>query len=164
MDHAGGVVSGWRAFTAGVVAGAILSVILALGRAFGLRIDFAQILGTMVEPRPTIFNWMLGYGVYLAVSGIFGLLYSAAFVIAGRAGWRVGALLGIGHAVIAGLLLGLASVLSPAMRHHNELAPGPFMAYWGVAGVVSLFALCIVFGALVGLVYRPGHFRLIREE
>ncbi len=153
--------NGLRAFTAGVVAGVILSVLLALGRAVGLRLDLPWILGTLASPRPTTYNWMVGYAMYLALSGVIGLIYAAAFTVVARAGWRVGALFGIGHAIVAGLLLGLASAVNPAIRHHHLASPGLFLSNWGVFGVIVLFAFCIFYGALVGYIYGPERFRLV---
>lgn len=143
------------AFLAGVIGGAVMTVIMAVERAFGMRIHFEMMLGTMLDGDPSIAKWALGLIVHLALSGVIGLLYAFGFEhVTKRAGWLVGVAFSVVHTVIAGILIGLVPAVSPLVPEIMP-APGPFMSNKGAVYVVAFALLHFVYGAVVGEMYGP---------
>lgn len=83
------------------------------------------------------------------------LVYAWVFEhVTHRAGWIVGAGLGLVHAVISGLGMTIVPLIHPMIPERLP-APGAFMANLGVIGIVAEFALHAVYGAVVGGLYGP---------
>jgi hypothetical protein len=143
-----------KGFIAGVIAAGVLTLIMAFLRWAGMPVAIELVLGTLVTPVAAD-AWLAGFGIHLALGGLFGVLYGVVFeFVTGGAGWSIGAALGILHAVIGGALLALLPLFHPLVPERLA-APGPWWSGAGVLGVVSYVALHLVFGAVVGEVYRP---------
>lgn len=146
-----------KAFTAGVVGGAVMSVIMALVRITmvdrGMNLE--MLLGTMLGLAPTAATWVVGLVIHLVISGAIALIYAWGFErVTHRAGWALGAGFGLIHAVIGGLFMGVMPAMHPLVPGQLP-APGFFMANQGALGVFAFFMLHLIYGAVVGAIYSP---------
>lgn len=142
-----------RAFFAGVNAAFIVTVLMAVGRAAGLDANFEMLLGTFFGGRPGAGTWFLGFLEHLVAGGLLGIGY--IFVmrrLLHRVDWRVGAGIGVLHAVVAGFLLSQILRLHPLVP--NELAqPGMYLSNIGTIGVIAFFLVHAIFGGFIGGMY-----------
>lgn len=144
-----------KAFIAGVVGGAVMSVLLAIGRAMGMPINLEMMLGTMTGMAPGAGTWVLGLIMHLAISGAIGLLYALGFEhVARRAGALPGVVFSLLHIVVGGLVMGAAPSIHPLIPE-AMMAPGAFLSNVGDAGVIAFVALHAIYGAVVGVMYGP---------
>lgn len=150
-----------RAFGAGVVGGIVMSIMLAAARMMGMQANLEMMEGTMLLNAGPAAFW-LGMMMHLVISGVIGLIYGWAFEsVTHKAGWGMGASFGVVHAILAGMFMGMMPMMHPRMPPMNP--PGWFMANLGMMGVVAVFVLHIIYGAVVGGVYgtvddqRPAH-------
>jgi hypothetical protein len=90
---------GWALF--GLLATAALTAVLVVAQLAGLtRMDLPMMLGTLIVDDPDRAR-VVGSVIHLGIGQLFALGYAAVFALLGRAGWRVGAALGLVHAVVA---------------------------------------------------------------
>lgn len=132
---------GARAFGAGVIGALVLSGLMLGMRAAGLPIHIEERLAEMFG----LHAWIVGFIAYLVFGGLIGLIYGGLFEVINQAGVGPGALFGWIHAIFAGFVWAMVN------------GPGRFWWNFGVTGVAVLFLVHIVFGAIVGAVYRPVH-------
>lgn len=144
-----------RAFFAGITGGLVMTVLMFLGRVMGLTsMNMEMIWGTLLIQNPGSGTWFLGFVVHLLASGVIGMLYGAGFEYwIGRADGWVGFGFGIIHAVVGGFLLGVMPAMHPAMPDLVP-APGIFGAYFGAMTVFAFWVLHLVYGVIVGSLYR----------
>lgn len=115
----------------------------------GLSVNVEMIWGTMFLPNSGG-AWLLGLIIHLMVSGIAGLIYAAAFeFITYRASAALGAAFSLVHSVIAGVSIGMLPAIHPRIPEAVP-APGVFMSAMGLTGVVGLFVLHAIYGAIGG--------------
>ncbi len=145
-----------KAFLAGVVGGAVMSVIMFMARTvMHMDVKLELLLGTMIGLTPGTTAWLVGFVMHLMISGLIALAYAWAFEnVLHRAGWQAGALLAVAHIVIAGLFMGMMPAMHPLVP---ETMPGPgfFMLNLGVMGLMAFVMLHVIFGAIVGAMYGP---------
>jgi hypothetical protein len=125
-----------------------MSVPFLLGTAFTPRRDAAKVIGSVV---------------HLVNGQIFALLYVAIFHTLGAAGALRGAAIGFVHAAIV-LLVGvpLLAALHPRIASEKEgptelrqiEPPGPLALHYGVTTPLAVIVSHIVFGLVVGSLYR----------
>jgi hypothetical protein len=71
-----------------------------------------------------------------------------------RSGAAIGAGFGVVHGIIGGLAIGMMPMMH--LRIPEQLpAHGAFMANMGAMGVMAEMVLHIIYGAVVGGIYRP---------
>lgn len=142
-----------RALEAGVAAGGVVAILTWLAYAMRLfPIHVAMTLGTLVVRPPGVAAWMVGLLMHLTISGLVGLVYAAVFEhLLHRAGPGAGALVSVVHAVATGLALGLLPRVHPLIPEVSA-APGAFFSNLPT-GVVTVFALHLVYGIMVGTLY-----------
>lgn len=144
-----------RAFVAGLVGGAVMSVLMWMARTMmGMPANLEMMLGTMVtDPGTTA--WLVGFVMHLMISGAIALIYAWAFEhVTHRAGWVVGVGFGVVHAIIAGVVMGMMPMMHPRMPN-PVMPPGAFMSQLGAMGVLAEFMLHMIYGAVVGAMYGP---------
>lgn len=142
-----------KAFVAGVVGGAIMSVALAIARALGLDIPLELLLGTMIGIAPGPAAWVLGLALHLVISGAIALLYGLGFeYVSRRSGALPGVVFSLVHIVVGGLFLGALPAMHPLIPGTLR-APGTFMSNFGDVGVIAFVVLHAIYGAVVGLMY-----------
>lgn len=147
-----------QAFGAGVVGGIAMSIAMWLARMMGMHVDISMTWGTMFLPAGSA-AWILGFVIHLIVSGLFALGYAWAFEnITHHAGAWTGVLFSLVHTVIAGIFLGFLPMMHPRIPEAMP-APGWFMSNQGAMGVIGLFVLHAIYGAVVGAMYHPVHLR-----
>lgn len=142
------------AFLAGVLGAAVMSVITWAARNYAeMPVNMELMLGTMLGGPPDEAHWFTGLLVHLINGGIFGLVYGWLFEhVTNHAGWLMGLFFGLVHTIAAGIFLGLVPPMH-ALIPEVMAAPGFFMANLGAAGVIALFGLHMIFGAIVGAGY-----------
>jgi hypothetical protein len=150
----------WAALAGGFVGTLVLTTILRAGSELRLtRVDLPFLLGTIVtadRKRAKAIGYLLHFGFGLA----FSLGYFAIFLAIGRAGWLLGALLGVLHAAFAATALVnvLLPVVHPRMGDATTSAdrvalletPGFLMLNYGAATPVVMLVAHIAYGAIVG--------------
>jgi hypothetical protein len=134
-----------RAFAGGVVGGVTALSVLAAARLAGVPVNLTLALEETAGVPLGAPPWFTGFGEALLLAGIVGLLYGGIFEHTRvTASWRRGAILGVVHASLTGLLLALV----PAVDRFP--APGFFMVNLGIAGVLLEIGVHLVYGAIVG--------------
>ena len=92
----------------------MLTTALAAGSQLRItRMDIPFLLGTACTDNRTRAR-VLGYVLHFLAGLVFALVYYAGFVVLGRAGWGLGLVFGIVHALFAGTTL--VNVLLPAVH------------------------------------------------
>jgi hypothetical protein len=136
-------VNAGRAFVAGIVAAAVASAIVLLLRPVGVPLD---IFSRLAE-RSGASSWVVGLTLYVLIGGGVALVYAAFFEWAlHQAGVGPGLLLGACNTIIAGFLWAASGP-----------DPGKFWVHFGAAGIAALFLVHLVYGAVVGGLYRTRH-------
>jgi uncharacterized membrane protein YagU involved in acid resistance len=106
---------------------------------------------------------LYGFLVHLINGWIFSLLYILIFESLGRATWWIGAVIGLGHALlILGVLVSLMPGLHPRMasEQHGPSAnrllepPGFFALNYGFRTPLSVVLAHLVFGIILGVFYQ----------
>ncbi|MDC0743477.1 hypothetical protein [Polyangium mundeleinium] len=142
-----------KAFFAGIVGGAAMTLIIAAARAAGASADVAQLLGTLPGNAPSSLSWLVGFLVTIMMSGLIGIAYGAVFeTITRSAGAATGLKVSLVHLVLAGIFVGLVGVMHPLVPE-VVAAPGFFMSRYGGLGILSFVAAHLAFGAIVGALY-----------
>ncbi len=139
-----------------------------------MKMNFLLIVGTMFLPAgPAAYG--AGLMVHAMMSAVFGLVHGGLLETSGvtspGAGAGLGALFGLGHAAIAGMALGMMPMLHPRMLPERPKLipafaggiseaqerllepPGYFALNYPLPTTIGFFALHILFGLIVGLVY-----------
>jgi hypothetical protein len=154
---------GWVVF--GLLATSALTAVLVLSQLAGMtRMDLPMLLGTLVVDDPDRAR-VLGSVIHLGLGQVFALGYAAVFALVGRAGWSLGAAVGLLHAVVAlTLLVPLLPGVHPRMGSpRSGPATGPVLEPPGLLGLsygrrtaaVALVAH-LAYGLALGLLLRPG--------
>jgi hypothetical protein len=95
----------------------------------------AAVLGTRV--------WAVGLAAHLLVGGVLGLIYAAVFEhVVHQSGIGVGLMVGAYNTIFAGFVWAALG------------GPGAFWDRAGAPGIMALFATHLLFGAIVGGIYR----------
>jgi hypothetical protein len=151
-----------RAFGAGVLGAAVMSVLMAVSRGLGFPVKLELVLGSYITGSTDARGWVVGFLAHFAIGGLFGIVYALGFGRGMRhAGVLPGLALGALHALAAGLVLVALPRVHPLIPD-EIVAPGPFMANLGLMGVISFVGLHLLFGAIVGELCKPleeGHDR-----
>lgn len=92
--------------------------------------------------------------VELLIGGAAAPLYALVFEwTAWLPGWRIGAVMGLVHAGVAGLVIGFLPLLHPEPSPWT--VPGAFLSFQGWGMVCALVFAHLAYGAIVGAHYRP---------
>lgn len=144
-----------KAFAAGVVGGAVMSVLMAIARLLGMPVDLETLLGTMTGMDPGAMAWVLGLVMHLVISGAIALLYGLGFeYVSHRSGALPGVVFSLIHIVVGGLFMGAIPAIHPEVPE-TLAPPGAFMSNLGDMGVVAFVVLHAIYGAVVGVMYGP---------
>jgi hypothetical protein len=154
----------WSSFAGGFLGTLVMTTLLRGAAETGLtRMDLAFLLGTAVSGNRRkakaigyLFHFLLGIG--------FALAYGALFAIVGRSSWRLGAVIGLVHALFTATVLVnvLLPVIHPRMATPdtaaNDIAliepPGFLMLNYGRNTFLINLVAHIAYGAIVGGVVR----------
>lgn len=123
------------------------------------RMDLPFLLGTAFAGTRTRAK-IVGYALHFLAGLLFALIYYAIFLAIGHAGWAIGALLGLAHAMFSGTVL--VNVLLPAVHPRMGtpfsaadsaplIEPPGFMLHnYGRATPVVTILGHVIYGAIVG--------------
>ena len=103
---------------------------------------------TLAYNLPTL---LLGFAVHLFVSGCIGVAYSMLFEAFEEASPRVGLGIGIGHWIIAGILMTAFGVLRPVPL--STALPGWYGLNLGFPTFMIVLLAHLVFGVVMGTLY-----------
>lgn len=144
------------AILAGLVATAVMTALMYLGKAMGMPMDMPRMLGLMfASPDHPGMVYGLGLAVHVMMGVAFAVAYGLLFAALGiDPSWAWGATFGAIHGVIAGVTFGMMPAMHPRMGPGEALAaPGPFGINYGSMVPMGVLLLHVVFGAVVGWVY-----------
>src|SRR5690349_10049597 len=103
-----------RAFGYGVLGAAAISVVSVGLRLLGLPIRIELLLGTGTGLPPGPLAFAVGVAMHLAIGGAFGLLYGWLFErVWNHGGASTGMILGVIHAALIGMAVGLTPQFHP---------------------------------------------------
>jgi hypothetical protein len=157
----------WGAMAGGFIGTLVLTTLLRAASELRLtRIDLPFLLGTVVT-TDRLRAKALGYLFHFFFGFFFALGYYAVFWALGRAGWLLGAALGLVHGVFTGSAL--VNVLLPVVhpRMGTPLSsiesetllepPGFMMLNYGRGSPLASLVAHVAYGALVGGFAALGH-------
>ena len=128
-----------RAFMAGVVGAVVMTLIFIWFTALGIPLPIDTRLAALLGTR----LWAVGLVAHLLVGGLLGLFYAFVFeYIVHQSGLGVGMMIGAYNTIVAGFIWAMLG------------GPGPFWDRAGAAGIFALFLSHVVYGAVVGTLYR----------
>jgi hypothetical protein len=153
-------VSVWGALAGGFAGTIVLTTALTAGTQLRMtRMDIPFLLGTAFTTDRTRAR-LIGYAVHFVNGLLFALIYYAAFVVLGRAGWALGLLFGLAHAMFAGTTLVnvLLPAIHPRMGTPNSAAdsspllepPGFMLLNYGRSTPALTIVAHLAYGAIVG--------------
>jgi hypothetical protein len=121
--------------------------------------DIPFLLGTALTDDRTRAK-LVGYVLHFGAGLLFALIYNAGFIALGRAGWEVGLIFGLAHALFAGTTLVnvLLPVVHPRMGTPSTAAdsspllepPGFMLLNYGRTTPVLTIVAHLAYGAIVG--------------
>jgi hypothetical protein len=157
----------WGTLAGGFIGTLLLTTLLRAASELRLtRVDLPFLLGTMVT-TDRLRAKALGYLFHFFFGFLFALGYYAVFRSLGRAGWLLGAALGLVHALFTGSAL--VNVLLPVVhpRMGTSLSsietetllepPGFMMLNYGRGSPLAGLVAHLVYGTLVGGLAAFGH-------
>jgi len=141
------------AIVAGLAGTTVMSMVMAMAPLMGMpKMDIVGMLGSMFTQDG---NTALGWMMHLMMGIIFGLMYAVLWSLhIGAATLVFGALFGIGHWLIAGLIMGGVPMVHAGVKAGTVQAPGVYMM--NNAGTMAFMGGLIghvVYGLVVALVY-----------
>lgn len=150
----------WAALAGGFVGTILLTSAMRAATAFQLtRIDLPFLLGTAFTADRRRAK-VVGYLLHFSFGLLFALVYFAVFAAIDQAGFVLGGLFGIAHALFAGTaLVGiLLPAVHPRMAHDLSAAdssplletPGFMLTNYGRRTPVVAVVAHIIYGAVVG--------------
>lgn len=150
----------WGAIVGGLLGTVVLTTALRAASELGLtRIDLPFLLGTALT-ADRIRAKLVGYALHFVFGVLFALAYYAVFAVVDRSGILLGALLGVVHALFAGVAL--VNILLPAVHPRMGTGfdaagsapllepPGFMLLNYGRETPVAMIASHVVYGAIVG--------------
>lgn len=141
------------AVVAGLVGTAVMTILMIVAPQMGMpKMDMPALLGSMFGAPG---NKTLGLVMHFMMGIVFAVIYAALFsTIAGTSIILLGALFGVAHWLVVGLMTGMMPMLHVGIKSGQVQAPGIYMTgLGGMLGFVGGLMGHIVFGLVVGLVY-----------
>jgi hypothetical protein len=114
--------------------------------------DLCLLVGAVLTGRVSTGSMIIGCAAQLAVAVVSAYVYALIFeYVTRRAGAVIGFVVGLGHVVVAGFIVGFM----PAARlmEAGVMPPGAFMEYRGSIVLVGFLLAHLAFGTFVGATY-----------
>jgi hypothetical protein len=153
--------SGWGALVGGFAGTLVLTTTLAAASHLRLtRMDIPLLLGTAWTDDRSRAR-VVGYALHFVAGLVFSRVYYKAFVALGRAGWALGMLFGVVHALFPGTTL--VNVLLPAIHPRMGTSitaadsspllepPGFMLVNYGRATPLATILAHHAYGGIVGV-------------
>jgi len=153
-----------RTLLIGVV-GALLAVGIErlAGLVAGRDADLCLLVGALLTRSVTLSAILLGCASQLVVAIISAYIYAFIFeYVTRRAGALVGFIIGLGHVVVGGLVVGLMP--GDRLMDAGVMPPGAFMEYRGAVVLIGFLLAHLAFGTFVGATYGPTVHRASEPE
>lgn len=140
------------AIIAGLVSTLVISAMMAMGPRMGMpEMDMPAMLGSMFGAPP---NKALGWVMHLMLGALFAIVYALLFPVVGGNIIALGAVFGVAHWLVVGLVMGMMPMMHAGIRSGEVAEPGVYMLRQGGAmGFVGGLMGHIVYGLVVGIVY-----------
>ena len=144
----------------GLLGGLIMLVPLYMGRAMApqqMRMDLLRLLGTMTPMRlPLPAAYLAGAMMHAGASVLFAFVHVGLFEVTGINEDLVlwGLLLGLGHWMFSGMMMGMMPLLHPLVAKGELENPGPFALSMGPMTATGFLMLHLLFGVVVGGLYE----------
>jgi hypothetical protein len=153
-------VSVWGALAGGFAGTLVLATALTGATELRLtRMDLPFLLGTAFS-ADRVRAKFIGYTLHFVAGIVFALAYYAVFVVIGHAGWRLGLVFGLVHALFAGTVLVnvILPVVHPRMATFHSAAnsegllepPGFMLMNYGQATPIITLLAHLLYGVIVG--------------
>jgi hypothetical protein len=151
------------AFWAGVIGAAVMVLGMWISRVLGgTEFNFGLWWGSMITGTTTGWTWLLGFLIHLIIGGLVALAFAAVFESLRRSNWWLGLAGGAVFAALAGLVVGALSQVHPAIP--NAVSdPGYYTANYGLPSIITFFAVYLIYGIIVGVMYVPTRIRRVVE-
>lgn len=150
------------AFIAGVIGGAAMVLFVAIVRGLGITsLDLSMLVGSMFTHNVSGGTWVLGFIVHLIVSGLIALIFAAVYEAIRTSNWWLGLIGGAIYAVIAGFIVAAYRVPVTGTATAGLETPGAFAINYGGAALVTFIIAYLIYGIIVGSMYRPVHVRAL---
>jgi hypothetical protein len=148
------------AVVGGFIGTLVLTTVMRAGTEMRVtRIDLPFLLGTALTPN-RVRARAVGYGLHFVAGVAFAGLYFLAFAAVDEAGWVLGALLGLVHALFAGTALvnillplvhpRMATIFSAANSAPLLEPPGFLLLNYGARTPLVMVIAHLLYGAIVG--------------
>lgn len=141
------------AIGSGVIGTAVMTVLMTMAPLMGMpKMDMPALLGSMFGAPG---SRLLGLLMHFMMGTVFGLVYAGLFTaVTGTSIIVLGALFGVIHWLIVGLMTGMMPLMHAGIRSGKVPAPGVYMIrLGGLLGFVGGLLGHVVFGLAVGLAY-----------
>jgi hypothetical protein len=141
------------AIVAGLVGTIVISMVMAMAPRMGMpKMDMVGTLGSMLSKDG---NRTLGWIIHLMMGSIFAIIYAALWSIGiGAVNVVTGALFGIVHWLIAGLVMGGMPMMHAGIKAGTVKAPGVYMlSNGGAMAFMGGLIGHVIYGVVVALVY-----------
>lgn len=150
-----GAIAWADAAVAGAAGATLLGLFLAAVRASRLTdLRLFDQLGSFVARSDTMLASLVGLVIHIAIGATLGVAFAYTMVLFGwTAGAEIGAVWGVGAALLAMLMLSSLGVVHPKIRDGRQEDPGPLAANCGALTPALLLIGHIGFGAAVGGLY-----------
>jgi hypothetical protein len=150
----------WSALVGGFAGTLVLTTALTAGSQLRLtRMDIPFLLGTAFTEDRTRAK-VFGYALHFVNGLAFALVYYAGFTVLGRAGWKLGLIFGLAHALFAGttLINVLLPAVHPRMGTPSSAAnsspllepPGFMLLNYGRTTPMLTILAHLAYGAIIG--------------
>ncbi len=139
---------------AGVLATAVMTVVMYLGKAAGMQMDMPRMLGLMVVEPSSSAVTVIGLIMHVIMGIAFAAIYALVFdVLDIDPTWLWGTVFGAVHGVVAGMAMGMMPTMHPRMGEGQALpVPGLFGNNFGTMVPAAIIMLHLIYGAVVGAV------------
>jgi uncharacterized membrane protein YagU involved in acid resistance len=140
---------------AGVLATAVMTVLMYVGRTLGMQMDMPRMLGLMFTGPG---NGGMVYGIGLMVHVMMGIMFAVVYALLFDAfgigaNWLWGGVFGAAHGVFAGMAMAMMPVMHPRMGNGEVFAaPGPFGVNYGSMVPIGIIMLHVVYGVAIGVI------------
>jgi hypothetical protein len=137
---------------AGLVGTAAMSLLMVMGPKMGIpKMAIWEMLGSMFDRQG---NNTLGWMAHIMMGVVFALVYAALWSAGlGAPTLLWGALFGVIHFFIVGLMMGGLPIMHAGMKAGTVQAPGVLMLNSGVMGLMGGLTGHILYGVVVASVY-----------
>lgn len=144
-----------RAALVGVAGALAMTALMLVLRAVGATsMNFETMLGSMFTTDLGLGTWVLGLAIHLGFGALFGIAYALGMEGLRRQNAGIGLAFALIHTVVSGWVLPQLMLIHPLVRSGQMQNPGFLASSYGAGQVVVFALLHLLYGAVVGALYR----------